>query len=943
MAASSPSGRAYRSILRAPTVPGFAALAVLALLLLPAGTVTFQGIRSPSWSPVASTAHTVDPTARWGPDATPSHVGLASRVGTVDLRALALPTERGPPAAPLGTSTPAMFRHSAPTAATSLAFAAAGRLAVGPGFEGLNDSQCGCAPPDVIVAAGPTQVVEMVNLWLQVWTKSGVPVGSVSAPTFFGSGSSFLSDPRVLYDNGSGRWFASIFDAGTTGTGLIRFAVSSTSDAAGTWTVYTSVTSPAGEFPDQPILGVSDHVIAFGGNMFSETTSAFFGSEYWVVDKAALLNGTSAAVQSWGPNPNYLSIHPVQSLGPSGTQYFASSTSASSTTVALWAVTGVPPTASSQQSNLSVASYGTAPAGRAPGGGLIDSADTRVQSAVWQSGHLWLVFDDQCTPSGDTSARACVRVLEVATASAQILQDFDYGIPGIDLYYPAVTLDRVGDMTMVFGYSSSTIDPSAGATGQATSDPSGTLVAYRTVIAGSASMNCGGACRYGDYFGAAADPTDATAWVAAEFLTPLHNWDSWIAPVVTSGPASAVIHATPSATDAGVSVAVGLTGENVTCSAIFGLYCSAAVPLGDGSTVRSSCSASGAAFSWSHTYTSAGIYDVGLGGYLSVFSSASCSPGAEVENLTASAYLLTVSPAPSIQLSATPANGANVGQSISLSVGVAGGRSPFTFLWSGLPAGCLPSTGPTVNCTATTTGSWLITVTATDANGVVRVQTLPFVISPVLSTTIAASRTVLDVGQEVTLVATALGGSGSYGYLWTGLPTGCLGTNLSNLACTPTASGTFLVQQQTQDTNGASALSGTITLTVQPAVEITLVLPSDSVAGRSEVLRAQVTGGSTPYTITWSGLPAGCAPANSTQLTCTAATSGAWRIEVTAVDSVGGTANATSTWSVGAAPSGLNLSLTEAFGIALFVLVALVVVAVVLVRRRRTPPPSRSV
>ncbi|MCI4360068.1 MAG: hypothetical protein L3J91_00030 [Thermoplasmata archaeon] len=906
------------------------------MLLLPAagsGATAKNGAAAP-----AASSLEVGALHGWSADPSPSHVGIAQRIGVVVLRDLPSsgPSTGSSPGP--SVSTPAKFLHAGSSALADPAFVRPSDQVVGAGFEGLNDSQCGCAPPDVIDAVGPTQVVEMVNLWVQVWTKAGVPVRSVSAPIFFGSGSDFLSDPKVIYDNGSGRWFASIFDAGST-TGLVRFAVSSSSDATGSWTLYTSVTAPSGEFPDQPILGVSDHLVAFGGNMFSESTSAFFGAEYWVVDKPALLNGTSALVQSWGPDPNYLSIHPVQGLGPTSIQYFASSTSSSSTTVSLWAVSGVPPTATSVESNVTVGSYTTAPAGRAPGGGLIDSADTRVQGALWQSGDLWLAFDEQCTPSGDSAARACIRVVEVATASAEVLQDFDFGINGLDLYYPGIALDRAGDLTMVFGYSSTLVDPSGGVTGQATTDPAGSLQTYRTIVAGTGSLNCGGACRYGDYFGAAIDPTGNTVWVSAEFLTPLHAWDSWLAPVVTTGPATAVLTSTPAAIDAGTAATIGLVGENVTCSTQFGRYCAASVPLGDGSTATTPCSATVPVFAWTHTFNAVGTYDVGFGGYLSAFTSPSCTPGTEAVNLTFWAFPLVVASVPGLQLTASPANGADIGESINLSALAVGGRAPFTFAWSGLPTGCSPSTGPWVNCTATSTGSWIITVNATDANEVSRVQMLPFVVSPALSTSEASTRTLMDVGQEVTLVATGNGGSGSYGYLWTGLPTGCFGTNVSGLACTPTAPGTSSVQELTQDSNGVSALSGTIELTVAPALQVVLQLPSSTAPGASAQLSVTATGGNAPYSVMWTGLPAECAATHATQLSCTPTSAGSWSVKVTVLDSVGGSANATGTWSVSSPPGGLTLSPLVTLSVVALAVIAMVVIGLLLVRRRHGQRP----
>src|SRR2546429_263573 len=66
------------------------------------------------------------------------------------------------------------------------------------------------APPDTQLAAGTTQLVEMDNSTMSVWSKSGTRLASADLNAFFAvpTGLSF-TDPRVLYDAGSGRWFAS--------------------------------------------------------------------------------------------------------------------------------------------------------------------------------------------------------------------------------------------------------------------------------------------------------------------------------------------------------------------------------------------------------------------------------------------------------------------------------------------------------------------------------------------------------------------------------------------------------------------------------------------------------------------------------------------------------------------------------------------------------------
>jgi hypothetical protein len=69
---------------------------------------------------------------------------------------------------------------------------------------------------------------------------------------------------------------------------------------------------------------------------------------------------------------------------------------------------------------------------------------------------------------------------------------------------------------MVYGYGPQGGVPSLAIVGQALSDPLGTLTSSKTIRAGTASPSQG---RYGDYFGAAIDPSDTTvAWVAGEYV-----------------------------------------------------------------------------------------------------------------------------------------------------------------------------------------------------------------------------------------------------------------------------------------------------------------------------------------------------------------------------------------------------------------------------------------
>lgn len=112
----------------------------------------------------------------------------------------------------------------------------------GIGYPGVN---CYCFPPDTNGEVGTTQYVQTVNVGLQVWNKStGASVlGPIDIATLWSGFGGYCEvggagDPVVLFDQLAGRWVVSQF-AGTSS--LINhecIAVSTTSDATGSYYRY---------------------------------------------------------------------------------------------------------------------------------------------------------------------------------------------------------------------------------------------------------------------------------------------------------------------------------------------------------------------------------------------------------------------------------------------------------------------------------------------------------------------------------------------------------------------------------------------------------------------------------------------------------------------------------------------------------------------------------
>ncbi len=399
-------------------------------------------------------------------------------------------------------------------------------LAFPTAFDGLRFGFNGAfinpaVPPDVQVAVGPNHVMEMVNTLAETWTKAGSPVTTLDLHGFFGvSTGDTITDPKLLYDAPSQRWFASIADITS---GVVILAASATNDPTGPWRAFSLPASTS--CPDNPFLGISADKVTIAANDFSTCPSAgtFAGAQYWIVNKADLLTGANPRYSRLGPDKTTLGVSPVQSLSPTTTQYMVSVSTAPSNTLKLLTLTGTPP-GSVTLSTLALSIRPTTAPPKAVQEGTsftLDTGDGQALGSLWFRGRLWLSLDDACTPAGDTQPRSCLRLILVDTGNGTVKQDFDYSRAAAYYFYPALGIDASGDLVVTFGTSSVAGYPALMVASQLLGDPANTLQSPTVLRAGSAPYSTGctsGVCRYGDYFGAASDPADPSlVWVAGEY------------------------------------------------------------------------------------------------------------------------------------------------------------------------------------------------------------------------------------------------------------------------------------------------------------------------------------------------------------------------------------------------------------------------------------------
>jgi hypothetical protein len=165
----------------------------------------------------------------------------------------------------------------APSSSTSSATAAS--PAIGASWQGISDSAV--TPPDGNGAIGPSRFVEVVNDKIAIYNRSAGTIASGTLASFTGD-SGCLSDPMVLWDPNTQRFYYSLFAWNAKKVGCtnfvsprILFGFSKTgspgSIGGSDWCNYSNGFGYAnGNIPDYPKLGQSTNFLLIGVNLYAD-------------------------------------------------------------------------------------------------------------------------------------------------------------------------------------------------------------------------------------------------------------------------------------------------------------------------------------------------------------------------------------------------------------------------------------------------------------------------------------------------------------------------------------------------------------------------------------------------------------------------------------------------------------------------------------------------
>ncbi|MCI4360611.1 MAG: PKD domain-containing protein, partial [Thermoplasmata archaeon] len=241
----------------------------------------------------------------------------------------------------------------------------------------------------------------------------------------------------------------------------------------------------------------------------------------------------------------------------------------------------------------------------------------------------------------------------------------------------------------------------------------------------------------------------------------------------------------------------------------------------------------------------------------------------------------------------------DLGQSTVLTASPTGGSGgAWTLSYAALPPGCVSQNVIALTCTPSAAGTYHIVATAISAPSGSASTIVSLTVHPAVAVSESFSLPAIDLGQTVTIGATAAFGSASYTYAWSLLPPGCASTgSMVAIDCVPSATGVWGAAVTATDSLGQSASAGGLSVTVnsRPAVAAS-AMGASATDPLAVALTALTAGGTGPFTIEWNFGDGSVGTGASA--THTYAVAGTYTAEVWYNDSVGVSSTSTLSFAV---------------------------------------------
>ena len=485
------------------------------------------------------------------------------------------------------------------------------------GWNGVTDPDF--SPSDSTGTVGPTRYIELVNDQFGIYdrTVAGTPTmlqtGALWTLTGdFGSSGGFsnLSDPQIVWDPGSSRFYYAALDVVTNHL-VLGWSTDGSPNGAADFCKYDMDFGYGTILPDYPKLGTTADFLLIGVNGFDSATGyPYVGSDVsWMAKPGpgtgcpsqatvdGFKKGTVFDLRNAGGPGASRAFTPVPAVqtDSSSTGWVMAENQATLNELTVFQVTkdgsgnAVIPTTGTA---VPVSSFSVPP--NAPQKGttqVLDTLDTRIMQAV--SGYdpaqaKTAIWTNQTIAGG---AGSKVRWYEIDPAGAAVLQTGDISNSSLYVFNAATSPDRVvngattafgSDMATVFNTSSSSAFPAIQAVTKAGSAAQSGFISLKTSSVSDTDFSCqpangGPPCRWGDYSAARPDPaadtarTQGSVWFTNAFtVSGSPGWGTWNGALqLGAGPSPTVTSTNPSSSLRGVSnILVAVNGTNFVSGAV---------------------------------------------------------------------------------------------------------------------------------------------------------------------------------------------------------------------------------------------------------------------------------------------------------------------------------------------------------------------------------------
>jgi hypothetical protein len=417
-------------------------------------------------------------------------------------------------------------------------------------FEGV-DFNTNWVAPDSNGAVGATQFVQWVNVEFAVYDKTSgaILMGPTAGSTLWqGFGgvcqTSNSGDPVVQYDKAAARWVFSQHATPKTGQPLQCLAVSTTSDATGTYNRY-SFPLPINDLPDYPKLGVWPDAYYLSINEALLSNFQLVGGYVCALDRSEMLVGGPATAQCFQQASTVLSLLPSDLDGatapPAGSPNYFLNLGTNALNLWKFHVDFVNPanTTFTGPTSIPVTAFSQACGTRTSGVCIPQGFTTQQLQSLGDrlmyrlayrnfGDHEALVVNHAVTaPKG-----AGVRWYEIRDPAGTpvVFQQGTFAPDQRSRWMASIAMDKAGDIAVGYSLSAAMTFPSIYYNGRVPGDPLGTLESEVRLVDGTGSQTSG--TRWGDYSSMSIDPVDdCTFWYTSEYLTTngSRNWKTRIA------------------------------------------------------------------------------------------------------------------------------------------------------------------------------------------------------------------------------------------------------------------------------------------------------------------------------------------------------------------------------------------------------------------------------